>query len=206
MLENMQVKTIVTDLVASNFYIVSKNNSAIFIDPSGSSEYYQKAQEYLKANNLDLKAVLFTHGHFDHIALGHMFKGVVPIFIHQADSAMLNSGKNLGGMFGCLVKPFEADNILLGGETLDFGDIKVKVIHTPGHTQGSVCYVIDNCVFSGDTLFREDIGRTDLEGGDSRQIIQSIKNLYQLEGDYTVYPGHGEPTTLRHEQENNPYV
>ncbi|HEY8419103.1 MAG TPA: MBL fold metallo-hydrolase [Clostridia bacterium] len=202
----MQIKTIVTNLVGSNFYIISQNSSAIFIDPSGTERFYQKAQEYLTANNLELKAVLLTHGHFDHIALGHLFKGVAPIYIHQADADMLDTSKNYGSRFGYPVKPFSADVLLTGGETLDFDDIKVKVIHTPGHTPGCVCYVIDNCIFSGDTLFRENIGRTDLAGGNYEQILQSIKNLFNLEGDYTVYPGHGEPTTLKHEKEYNPYV
>jgi hydroxyacylglutathione hydrolase len=203
----MQVKTLITNLVGSNFYIISDNSSAIFIDPSGTEKFFQKAQEYLTANNLELKAVLFTHGHFDHIAQGHLYKGTAPIYIHRADADMLYTPKNYGERFGCSVKPFKADILLLGGETLDFGDIiKVRVIHTPGHTQGSVCYVIDNCIFSGDTLFKEDIGRTDLEGGNYEQILESINKLFQLEGDYTVYPGHGEPTTLIHEKENNPYV
>ncbi|NLC16793.1 MAG: MBL fold metallo-hydrolase [Clostridiales bacterium] len=202
----MQVKTLVTDIFGSNFYIVSQNNAAIMIDPSGSSKIHQKAQDYLKANNLQLKGVLLTHGHFDHIALGHLFQGKAPIYIHKDDSPMLYSDKNYGKLFGYVIKPFEADNLLDGGEELTFGGIKVQVIHTPGHTQGSVCYVIDNCIFSGDTLFKESIGRTDLAGGNYNQIIQSINKLFNLKGDYTVYSGHGEPTTLRYEQENNPYV
>lgn len=202
----MRVKTLVTNLVGSNFYIVSENNSAVLIDASGSEKFYKKAQEYLNENNLTLKAVLYTHGHFDHIALAHLFKDSAPIFIHRLDAEMLYTKKHLGGLFGFDISPVKPDVVLEGGETLDFGDIKVQVIHTPGHTQGSVCYVIGDCIFSGDTLFREDIGRTDLEGGSYERIIQSIKRLYELQGDYKVYPGHGEPTTLRYEQENNPYV
>ncbi|HHW90309.1 MAG TPA: MBL fold metallo-hydrolase [Clostridiales bacterium] len=202
----MQVKTFVTDTFGSNFYIVSQNNTAIMIDPSGSSKLYQKAQDYLQSNNLQLKGILFTHGHFDHIALGHLYQGKAPMYIHKADSDMLYTEKNYGKLFGYLVKGFEADNLLNGDEQLTFDDIKVQVIHTPGHSQGSVCYIIDNYIFSGDTLFKESIGRTDLTGGNYDQIIQSINKLFELKGDYTVYSGHGEPTTLRYEQKNNPYV
>ena len=202
----MLIKSFVTDIFGSNLYIVSQNNSAIIIDSSGSANFYQKVQDYIDNNGLDLKAVLLTHGHFDHIALGHLYQGKTPIYIHKADSHMLYTDKNYAKMFRYAVKPFKADVLLEGDEQLDFGGIKVQVIHTPGHSPGSVCYVIDNNIFSGDTLFQGDIGRTDLEGGDYDQIIQSIQKLFLLKGDYNVYPGHGEPTTLRYEQKNNPYV
>ncbi|HEY8390890.1 MAG TPA: MBL fold metallo-hydrolase [Clostridia bacterium] len=200
----MNIKTITTDLVQSNTYIITSNKSAVIIDPSGTDKIFFKIESCLK--DIRLKAVLFTHGHFDHVALGHKYEGKVPIYIHKLDSFMLNSDQNLGEDFGYAVKPCKADVLLNGGEVLKFDDITVKVLHTPGHTQGSVCFVIDNYIFSGDTLFRSSIGRTDFEGGSQTAILKSINCLFMLDGDYVVYPGHGEPTTLRYEQKTNPYI
>lgn len=199
----MKITAINTDFFQSNIYIISSDDYAVIIDPSGTQKFYNKIKDYLEGRQL--KAVLFTHGHFDHIALGHEFEGKVPMYIHKLDSQMLYTAQPLGKKLGLETKPFHADNNMEGGEQLKFGDITVKVRHTPGHTKGSVCYVIDNNIFSGDTLFKDGIGRTDL-GGSFKEIIQSIESLFSLKGDYTVYPGHGEPTTLRYEQKNNPYI
>jgi glyoxylase-like metal-dependent hydrolase (beta-lactamase superfamily II) len=202
----MKTITITTDILKSKTYIIILQNSAILIDPSGTQKTYDKIQSVLKEENKPLSAVFFTHGHFDHIALGHKYKGIAPIYIHKNDNHMLYTDSNFGAFFGYDIKPFEADNNLNGKEEIMIDGIKIKVLHTPGHSQGSVCYIIENCIFSGDTLFKNSIGRTDLDGGSSLDMKKSLNALFSLSEDYIVYPGHGAPTTLRYEQDNNPYI
>ena len=200
----MNIITICTDIFQSNTYIITSEKSAIIIDPSGSDKIYELIKNRLEGKQL--KAVLFTHGHFDHIALGHKFEQKVQSYIHRLDEKMLYTAQPLGKRLGFDIKPFRADNNLDGGEELIFDNIVVKVLHTPGHSQGSVCFVIDNSIFSGDTLFNNSIGRTDFIGGSFEQIKKSINSLFLLDGDYDIYPGHGESTTLRYEQKHNPNI
>ena len=106
---------------------------------------------------------------------------------------------------GGIIKHFPV-YLLSGGQTITVAGIDFKVISTPGHSAGSVCYLAEGCLFTGDTLFRENVGRTDLPSGSWRQLFNSLKKLYVLPGDFTVYSGHGDDTTLSHEREFNPYV
>lgn len=201
----MDIICLTTDILNSNTYIVGQGKSAIVIDPSGREIIYDQIVEYLKDTSRILEAVLFTHGHFDHIALGYKFEGKTNLYIHQADSDMTNNDMNYGKLFRFDIISFEANKKLKGGEIFKAGEITVEAIHTPGHSAGSMCYVIEDNIFSGDTLFCGSVGRTDL-GGSYSDLIKSIKKLLLLNGDYKIYPGHGEATTLRYEQKNNPYV
>lgn len=166
----------------------------------------------LKQDSLNCAAVLLTHGHFDHIGGVRALKDAyqAPVYIHEADAGMLRSNRmSLAVLTGGLVKPVEPDVLLQGGETLQLAGLTIDVIHTPGHTKGGVCYVLKNerKLFVGDTLFMEGAGRTDFPGGSEKELYHSIADkLFSLEGDFDVYCGHEEDTTLEHERKNNPFV
>jgi glyoxylase-like metal-dependent hydrolase (beta-lactamase superfamily II) len=130
------------------------------------------------------------------------------VLIHEADAGVLKS-RILNGsvIFGNSKISIIADRVLKDGDILDIGSIKLEIIHTPGHTKGCVCVKADGCIFAGDTLFKRSVGRTDLPGGSHAALKESIKNrLMILDDNTTVYPGHGEPTSIGYERRNNPYI
>ena len=153
-----------------------------------------------------LKYILLTHGHFDHVA------GIRPtdakIVMNKNDLKILNQANMYLPAFGIhdITIP-EIDIFVEDGDTLKIGNIEIKVIHTPGHTQGGVCYLIDNMLFSGDTIFKESVGRCDLEGGNFNQIVESIKTkIFTLPNNITIYPGHGPSTNVAWEKEHNQFM
>ena len=157
----------------------------------------------------ELKYILLTHGHFDHITgagkLRENYGG--KIAVHSLDSRCLtDAGESRAAYFGFDFKEIEPDIILEDGSTLPFGDSEIEVIHTPGHTVGGVCYKISNHLFTGDTLFNMCIGRTDFPGGSMREMLSSMEKLRKIEGSFTVYPGHDRLTTLDYEKTHNPYM
>ena len=157
-----------------------------------------------------LKYILLTHGHFDHISgvkeLKDGFGG--EICIHEADAPCLTDEKESLNFYShyAVQKYVNADTLLKDGDTLSLGENKITVKHTPGHTKGSVCYIADGIILSGDTLFRCSMGRTDMPGGSTKQIFKSLEDIGKIQGDYDIYPGHGEFTTLAFEKENNRYL
>ena len=155
-----------------------------------------------------IDAVLLTHAHFDHIgAAAELQRGGALIVMHRDDVPLVGSFKNLAFYAGKKVEHFTPDVTVSGGETLDVAGIAVKVMHTPGHTAGGVCYIAEDCIFSGDTLFELSYGRTDFPTGSFKELKNSIVNkLFALKGDYKVFPGHGAPTTLQFEREHNPVL
>ena len=192
----------------TNNYLVicEETHEAALIDAGGN---YKKTVDLLKETNSELKFILHTHGHFDHVQgdweLQKNFD--VKTFIHKNDELLANSLKQQLMMFG--MKSAESpkiDGYLEEGQIIEVGNIKLKVIHTPGHTSGGVCFLADKILISGDTLFADAVGRTDLPGGSYKILEDSIKNkLFILDEDITVYPGHGPSTTIGYEKENNPY-
>jgi len=205
-----KIETLVLGAVQTNCYIVSNEESkeAIVIDPGDNAEGIYKV---LKENDLVCKAILLTHGHFDHIMAAEKLGSLCPakIYAHEAEAALLaDPALNASAMFGreCSLLP---DLLLKDGQTLELAGFNIKVIHTPGHTAGGVCYYFteNGLIFSGDTLFLEDIGRSDLPTGNGRQLIESIRSrLMPLDDDIIVYPGHDAPTTIGHEREANIYI
>lgn len=192
----------------SNCYIVPLGNGdCVAVDIGGHPKTFLS---FLRERNLNLRAILLTHGHFDHIGGVEEVREETncKVFIHKDDEKMLGDVKlNLGTTFNHFVfhdvKNYET---IEDGDVLEFENLKFKVLSTPGHTRGSVCFVCDDCIFSGDTLFRLSIGRTDFEDGSMTQMMQSLKKLCELEGDYRVMPGHMEETTLKFERANNPFI
>ena len=191
----------------NNYLIIcEETREAALIDAGGN---YEKTASLLKENNAKLKYILHTHGHFDHIQgdweLQQNFD--VKTFIHKNDEPLAKSLKQQLNMFG--MKSAESpriDGYLEDGQVIEVGKLKLKVIHTPGHSSGGVCFLVDKILFSGDTLFADSVGRTDLPGGSYQILGDSIKNkLFALDEDIVVYSGHGPSTTIGHEKENNPF-
>ena len=145
-------------------------------------------------------AVLLTHGHFDHTGALSAFAGV-PIYIHEADAPMLSDPHlSVGDGNGDLRPRPAATHLLADGEQLHLAGLDIAVLHTPGHTPGGVTYQIGDALFTGDTLFAHGYGRTDLPGGDFSALRRSLRRLLHLAGDFRVFPGHSESTTLNHER------
>lgn len=206
----LRVRSVVVGIVGTNCYIVYDKitKEAVLIDPGAEEE---RIVSLLEEEELHPQAILLTHGHFDHIlavpALLEKYK--LPLYAAEAEREMLGNGQfNLSGKDpedSVEIKEFiplkDEDELLFLGK-------KWKVLSTPGHTRGSVCYFVDGDVpylFSGDTLFCESYGRTDLYSGSEKEIIQSIRErLFTLPGETLVFPGHEESTTIRNEKSYNP--
>ena len=182
----------------------------MIIDPSpGIDDMLSRIEQRgLKTENL--KYVLLTHGHFDHITGADEIRKVsgAPLAVHEADADCLTDPmKNAYKYFfrkDLVLMP--AEIILHDGDEISFGSEKLLVMHTPGHTKGSVCYISDTAVYSGDTLFDLGVGRTDLLGGDPGELIESLNKLKKLDPKLELYPGHGSLSTLKKQFDYNPYL
>lgn len=204
------VKCVTVGMFEENCYLYAcpATREAAIIDPGDEPEKILKA---IKELQLTPKYIINTHGHIDHICAIDAVSAVypVPLAIHPAD-VPLYTDEWTAQEYG-MTTPFvkrKPDILLQEGDTISFGQITLKVIHTPGHTPGGICLIHQPyCVFSGDTLFHRSIGRTDFPGGSYEQIEQSIRNkLYTLEDELVVFPGHGQPTTIIEEKYENPFV
>ncbi|MEP9410409.1 MAG: MBL fold metallo-hydrolase [Candidatus Brocadia sp.] len=207
-LPNLIFETLTVGPLAVNCYIIGskKDNTAIVIDAGGDHE---EILNILKKHDLTLQLIINTHAHFDHVG------GVRPLqdltgatfLLHQADIPLLNYLNEQTGAFGLPSIPIpKIDRPLVDNEEIFIGNEVIRVIHTPGHSPGSVCFFIDDAVFVGDTLFAGSIGRTDLYGGSYTKLISSIKiRLFTLEDHIIVYPGHGTFTTIGEEKQHNPF-
>ncbi len=199
------IKAIVNDF-AENCYIISEGKDAYVIDPGSN---YEAMIAYLKEHDLSIVGVLLTHGHYDHICgLNKLLHDTdAPIYIHESERDFLfDPTLNLSSFMADRFRVAEKHRIETINEdsTFTLGSKTITVVHTPGHTRGSVSYIIDDVIFSGDTLFRETVGRTDLPTGDHAQLEQSVHRLLKGYNDNTiVYPGHGPFTTIVHEKQNN---
>lgn len=204
----MVIQCIPNGLVQSNVYLVSENGKGVMIDCGCPPE---KVLEAAGSKDIEIKHVILTHGHFDHIYYIDQLRGFidVKVHIHENDAECL-SDPNMNGLAHFPVQgsfTFKAaDNLLKDGDTIECSGLLFKIIHTPGHTKGGICILVNNVLFTGDTLFNASIGRTDFPGGSMSQIVKSIKQkLYTLPDDTTVYPGHGIKTTIGYEKRNNPF-
>ena len=200
-----KVYRIVGGILQTNSYVVTANDvDCIVVDCCDAD----RLSEFFAENNLKCRALLLTHAHFDHCKDAAVLqKAGAEIYVHGDDVALIDGKGNLAEAMGFEFISFRPDAIVNDGDILDLYGVRVKVIHTPGHTSGGVCYLSENFLFSGDTLFKESVGRTDFPTGDRKQLSDSVKEkLFTLNQDYDVLPGHGEPTRLFFERSNNVYV
>ncbi len=181
---------IVAPPLAANCYLLLDEKNAI-IDVGGDIKFILEAiSRHLNPKDLDY--VILTHSHYDHAAAAGHFKGIAKIAIHRDEYSLLKAQNFTSYLFGVSFKPFEPDLMLEGGETIDLGNIKLEVIHTPGHSLGSICLYepIRKWLFSGDTVFAHgSFGRVDLPGGSARELIRSLEKLSKLDVE-NLYPGH----------------
>lgn len=202
----MRLKTVNIPYMDQNVYLISGDNGAIIIDPGQMTD---EIRDFISENGSKNLAILLTHNHFDHILGANEARRLSSgkIYISEADANGLSDGAvNLCERFCIDFEPFTADETLSDNQVLNIGDITVKVLITPGHSKGSACFIIDDWMFSGDTLFRLSVGRTDFIGGDSEELALSLKRLSDIKGDFDVYAGHGSASRLSYEKQNNPFM
>ena len=187
----------------SNSYLLVHDGHAALIDAGVSAK---AVLDTLEAENASLELILLTHGHFDHtVSIDKLCEATgATLAIHEADAEMLTDAEKsaLYHFFGTRSAHIPCDKTLSHGECLSLGNKTIDVIHTPGHSRGSVCYRVDDMLFSGDTLFAQGYGRFDLYGGDMGQLAISLGSLRQLDETFTIYPGHGGATSLGEALEN----
>ena len=208
----MKVESFACGNYLANGYILTDEDTgkSIMIDAPFEAERLIKRVAEIK---YDMQMILITHRHIDHLAAAARCKALTlaVVYIHRLDECGLysvhDSLASALNMCRDSFSPIRADLCFEEEETvIPFGSHDIRVLHTPGHTSGGVCYIIDDMLFSGDTLFKESVGRTDFPSGNSDDLKTSLQRLYLLKGDYKVFPGHGDTTTLSYERENNPYI
>lgn len=212
----MKIKRYVVGMLQTNCYMIIHEDTkeCIIIDPGAEGK---QLAEKIKADGLRPVAILLTHGHFDHVKAAKFLSEefAVSIYAHEKEADTLKDPQKNASVIMNLKKTYDADCFVKDHEILNLAGVEIEVIHTPGHTEGGCCYYIptEGVLFSGDTLFVQSVGRTDLAGGSMSQLIRSItEKILPLneagnwETDIMVYPGHGEATTIETERINNPYL
>jgi glyoxylase-like metal-dependent hydrolase (beta-lactamase superfamily II) len=212
----LKVNHYVVGMVQTNCYVVFNEitKECVVIDPGASGK---SLAEKLRQEGLTPVAILLTHGHFDHVSAAKTVAKEfdIKIYAHEAEAETLHdSKKNASWMMGAS-ENYDADVFVSDGEVLNLAGFDIKVLHTPGHTEGGCCYYIaeETVIFTGDTLFAQSVGRTDLPGGSMSQIVRSIQEKIltlteagNADTDVTVYPGHNDITTIETERKYNPYL
>lgn len=199
----MKITTFVLGLLSNNTYLAEniEQNTCFIVDPSTESS---KLTDYIDGNNLKLEGILLTHGHFDHIGGVAYLKERygAKVFMHKMDIDFIDNPLDFGRKY----TRFDVDEMVEDGDEITLCNQKIKVVHTPGHSQGGVCYICDGVIFCGDTIFKDGYGRFDLRGGDFAALQNSIKKIFEIQGDYVLLCGHGPSTTLDYERAHNEII
>lgn len=205
----MILESLETGPLQVNCYIIGceETRKAAVIDPGGDAD---RILDLLQRLNLELEMVINTHGHFDHVGGNKRLLEAtrVDLLLHEADQTLLGMAEQHAGLYGLPTELSpQPQRLLKGGETIELGELKLKVLHTPGHTPGGICLLIEDHVIVGDTLFAGSIGRTDLPGGDHQQLLESIRTqLLPLPDETIAHPGHGPATSIGREKLYNPFL
>ena len=203
----MTIRCLPLGALQANCYLLSDEEGATaVIDPGDEAG---TILETVRAGELAVEAILLTHAHFDHILAADELRRDTgaPVYVYETDApALADPRRSLTVLAKGGAGPLRADHLLKDGEELRVGRLAVSVLHTPGHTPGSCCFLCGDALFSGDTLFAGSIGRTDFPGGDDQAMAASLRMLAALEPGIRVFPGHGESTTLSKERMENPYL
>ncbi len=208
----MKTRTFTVGPFFTNCYIINcqTTRETAIIDPSFDQQNETEIiTKFLNENDLQPKLIINTHGHPDHTCGNNILKKRfgAPILIHQNDAHLLGeTGKRLAEAFGFKNHSPPADTLLKDGDQIKLGNTTLKVIHTPGHSHGSITLTTEKEAFTGDTLFAGSIGRTDFPESSETEMTQSLKKLATLPDHLTVYPGHGPTTTIREEKQTNPFL
>ena len=197
-----------------NTYVLSDDsNECVIVDPGCYSEEEKRTlSDFITSNSLRPVKILLTHAHIDHVLGNNYLTGKygIPIVMNQIEEKLLNDAPIYGQMWGIEMEPSPSPSTFIReGDIFEFGESKLEVFFTPGHSPGSLCFLHHESrqLIAGDVLFLESIGRTDLPGGDFEVLTKSIREkLYTLNPEIIVYPGHGPSTTIGHEKKNNPFV
>ena len=208
----MNIKRLTTGMLYTNCYIVScaETGGALIIDPGFQrNDDAERVLEEVDQQHLNVKYIVNTHGHPDHTAGNAIVKEATgaSILIHKLDAPkLIDASKNLTVLFGLRVTSPPADRTLREGDIIQVGKVKLEVLHTPGHSKGSISLLGENVVFTGDTLFAGSIGRYDFPDASFKEIMSSIKRLAMLPDHVKVYPGHGPTSTIGEEKRSNPFL
>ena len=203
----MLIKTLPVGYLKANCHIITdeKNGDSLVLDPGGNPE---EIKAYLDEMGFNCKYIMLTHAHDDHCGgvKGLMEMTGALCYMHEKDIGLEMRRRIKGGyeMYKCFEEP-ENIQLFKEGDKYPLGELEIEIIETPGHTMGGVTIKCGNALFTGDTLFKMSTGRADL-GGSFSEELKSLKKMAEIPGDFDVYPGHGEPTTLQFERENNPYI
>lgn len=209
----MEIKQLSLKPLDANCYIIrTSDGSAVVIDPAGE---YKKIAAALYGMGAEAKKILLTHGHFDHTGAAAELKAAsgASVYIHKDDAGMLPDGTKALAFFcpGEPYKPVEPDVLVEDGDTIEQDGITFTVMHTPGHSAGSVCFLTEDengrkLMFAGDTIFKDSIGRSDTYSGDYMVQQRTLDRISELPDDYIIFPGHGPSTTLNAEKRFNPFL
>ena len=206
---NSKVTHINVGNLAENCWFLANEDTkeAVVIDPGAEPDRICAVAE---KHGWKITAILLTHGHIDHMGACESLRtelGVKVYALTEEEDLLLDAKKNLSVFIERKVVTFEPDELLRDGQELTLAGMKIQVIHTPGHTPGSVLFLTKDAIFTGDTIFQGSIGRTDFEGGNERQMMQSLRKINNLAiEDITLCPGHGDTTTLKWERAHNSYL
>lgn len=207
----MTIYTVPVGAIQTNCYIIkTKENHGIIVDPG---DWPERIIETIKHHNIQPKVILLTHGHFDHIGGVKELMEAYPditLYIGEQELPIVEWSQTYLSQMGFpQTAPYIVEHALLlrDGDKVTVDELTFQTMHTPGHTQGGVIYIVEHqeTIFCGDTVFREEIGRCDLPSGDYATMLATLKKIAALPGDYAMYPGHDRQTTLAHERKHNPY-